>query len=49
MILNKYWEVLKGMRSVWEDLFTQYGRRLTPDALDDFEKNDSWFFNRSYG
>ncbi|MDB2405077.1 hypothetical protein N9W19_00055 [bacterium] len=28
----------KGMRSVWEDLFTQYGRRLTPDALDDFEK-----------
>ena len=28
----------KGMRSVWEDLFTQYGRRLTPSALDDFEK-----------
>ena len=28
----------KGMRSVWEDLFTEYGRRLTPDALDDFEK-----------
>src|SRR5210317_816554 len=27
----------KGMRSVWEDLFTQYGRRLTPTALDDFE------------
>ena len=26
------------MRSVWEDLFTQYGRRLTPSALDDFEK-----------
>ena len=28
----------KGMRSVWEDLFTQYGRRLTPSALNDFEK-----------
>ena len=27
----------KGMRSVWEDLFTEYGRRLTPSALDDFE------------
>ena len=32
-IINSF----KGMRSVWEDLFTEYGRRLTPSALDDFE------------
>jgi len=36
--LNELVNNFQDMRNVWQDLFTIYGRRLTPDALNDFEK-----------
>jgi len=36
--LNELVNNFKTMRNVWEELFTIYGRRLTPSALSEFEK-----------
>ena len=39
--ITKLFNQFDGIRDTWSELFTLMGRRLTPQALKDFEDNDS--------